>query len=59
MTPPKDTTVTVKVLKDHGTLATSGSIKVALTKGSTHNLQRSEAEPLIRLGVLRPVQARY
>lgn len=40
-------------MKDHGSLSLSQSAKVELVKGSVHNVQCSEAEHLIRLGVLQ------
>eukprot|EP00877_Chromochloris_zofingiensis_P007863 jgi/Chrzof1/332/Cz01g11210.t1 len=51
--PPKDSQVKVRVMKDHGSLSLSQSAKVELVKGSVHNVQCSEAEHLIRLGVLQ------
>ena len=51
--PPKDACVKVRVLRSHGSMALSHSAKVALVKGSVHSMQCSEAEPLIRKGVLQ------
>lgn len=53
LTPPKDANVRVMVVRDHGSIALSHSACVPLVKGSVHNLKCSEAEHLVRLGVLR------
>lgn len=53
LTPPKDANVRVMVLKDHGSITFSHSACVPLVKGSVHNLKCSEAEHLVRLGVLQ------
>jgi hypothetical protein len=55
--PPKDACVKVRVLRNHGQMALSHSAKVSLVKGSVHNMQCSEAEPLIRKGVLQVLDA--
>ncbi len=55
--PPKDACVKVRVLRNHGSMALSHSAKVSLVKGSVHNMQCSEAEPLIRKGVLQVLDA--
>ncbi|GBF89021.1 hypothetical protein Rsub_01520 [Raphidocelis subcapitata] len=55
--PPKDACVKVRVLRSHGSMALSHSAKVSLVKGSVHNMQCSEAEPLIRKGVLQVLDA--
>ncbi|KAI8468914.1 MAG: hypothetical protein J3K34DRAFT_470424 [Monoraphidium minutum] len=52
-----DACVKVRVLKSHGSVALSHSAKVSLVKGSVHNMQCSEAEPLIRKGVLQVLDA--
>jgi len=41
------------VLRDHGSVALSHSACVPLVKGSVHNLRCSEAEHLVRMGVLQ------
>jgi hypothetical protein len=51
--PPKDACVKVRVLRSHGSIALSHSARVPLVKGSVHSMQCSEAEPLIRKGVLQ------
>lgn len=53
LTPPKDSNVRVMVLRDHGSIALSHSACVPLVKGSVHNLKCSEAEHLVRMGVLQ------
>jgi hypothetical protein len=53
LTPPKDASVRVIVVRDHGSISCSHSASVPLVKGSVHNLRCSEAEHLVRLGVLR------
>lgn len=53
LTPPKDTNVRVMVVRDHGNIALSHSASVPLVRGSVHNLKCSEAEHLVRLGVLQ------
>ncbi|WIA39145.1 hypothetical protein OEZ86_005273 [Tetradesmus obliquus] len=53
LTPPKDANVRVMVLRDHGSITFSHSASVPLVKGSVHNLKCSEAEHLVRLGVLQ------
>ena len=45
------------MLRDHRDVALSHSAKVSLVKGSVHNMQCSEAEPLIRKGVLKVLDA--
>lgn len=57
MHPPKDATIKVQVMRDHGVLAMSHSSRVGLSKGSVHCMQLPEAEPLIRQGVLQPLDA--
>ena len=52
--PPRDLNISVRVLKDYGTIETSvGSVVMA--QGVVHLLPRTEAEPLIRQGVLEPL----
>lgn len=53
LTPPKDSNVRVMVLQDHGSIALSHSACVPLVKGSVHSLKCSEAEHLVRMGVLQ------
>lgn len=53
LTPPKDANVRVMVLQDHGSISLSHSACVPLVKGSVHNLKCSEAEHLVRMGVLQ------
>lgn len=53
LTPPKDANVRVMVLRDHGSITFSHSASVPLVKGSVHNLKCSEAEHLVRMGVLQ------
>ncbi|KAF8064590.1 gins1 [Scenedesmus sp. PABB004] len=53
LTPPKDANVRVMVLRDAGSIACSHSASVPLVRGSVHNLRCSEAEHLVRMGVLR------
>eukprot|EP00879_Flechtneria_rotunda_P024339 GHRR01025797.1.p1 GENE.GHRR01025797.1~~GHRR01025797.1.p1 ORF type:complete len:102 (+),score=31.32 GHRR01025797.1:1260-1565(+) len=53
MTPPKDVNVRVMVLKDGGSRALSHSLNVPLIPGSVHNLKCSDAEQLVRQGVLQ------
>lgn len=53
LTPPKDSNIRVMVLRDHGSIALSHSACVPLVKGSVHNLKCSEAEHLVRMGVLQ------
>ena len=53
LTPPKDSNVRVMVVRDHGSIALSHSACVPLVKGSVHNLKCSEAEHLVRMGVLQ------
>ena len=53
-TPPKDPSIEVRVLKDYGEVfLTLG--RANLKKGTVHLLPRTEAEPLIREGVLESV----
>ena len=44
-------------MRSHGSVALSHSARVSLVKGSVHNMQCSEAEPLIRKGVLQVLDA--
>lgn len=57
LTPPKDSNVRVMVMRDHGSIALSHSACVPLVKGSVHNLKCSEAEHLVRMGVLQVLDA--
>jgi hypothetical protein len=45
------------VMRDHGSIALSHSACVPLVKGSVHNLKCSEAEHLVRMGVLQVLDA--
>jgi hypothetical protein len=51
--PPRDAVVACRVLRDHGAVRTASSSSVPLMRGSVHLLATSEAEPLLRLGVLQ------
>jgi hypothetical protein len=53
-TPPKDPSIEVRVLKDYGEVFLSLG-RANLKKGTVHLLPRTEAEPLIREGVLESV----
>lgn len=50
--PPKSLYVEVRCLVDYGEFETEDGDVVQLTKGSVHNLPRSQCEHLIRQGVL-------
>ena len=53
-TPPKDPSIEVRVLKNYGEVFLSLG-RANLKKGTVHLLPRTEAEPLIREGVLESV----
>lgn len=50
--PPKDLFIQVRVLRDAGKVALEDGSILDLTEGKRAYLKRSEAEPLIRQGVL-------
>lgn len=54
-TPTKDPSVEVRVLHDYGEVV-FGVGRTNLKKGTFHLLPRTEAEPLIREGVLESVE---
>ncbi|ORZ37895.1 hypothetical protein BCR44DRAFT_1430160 [Catenaria anguillulae PL171] len=54
--PPKDLYVTVRVVKDCGTIVTEAGRSVRLDLGSMHFLKRTEVERLITLGFLQHVE---
>mmetsp|Transcript_52020 Transcript_52020/g.106015 ORF Transcript_52020/g.106015 Transcript_52020/m.106015 type:complete len:195 (+) Transcript_52020:247-831(+) len=56
MEPPRSTMVTVRVLVSQGEIAMSEGT-VNLTRNSTHRLRRSDAQHLIRQGILEHVQS--
>lgn len=53
--PPKSLYVEVRVLEDYGDFETEDGQVVVLAKNSTHFLERSQCEKLIRQGVLEHV----
>ncbi len=53
--PPKDLFIEVRVNKDYGTINLPDSGEVILQKSSTHLLRRSEADHLIKRGIIAEV----
>ena len=53
--PPKDLFIEVRVNKDFGTITLPESGEVKLQKNSTHLLRRSEADHLIKRGIMSEI----
>jgi GINS complex subunit 1 len=53
--PPKELFVEARVLQDAGQIVTESGATLILQEGTTHHMRRSDAEELIRNGVLEHV----
>jgi GINS complex subunit 1 len=53
--PPKELQIEVRVLQDYGTIVTESGATITLKKDTRILLRRTDAEPLIRQGILEHV----